>query len=666
MPIRRSSPEIIVNSTTADDQFENSVAVLPDGRFFVSWTDMSKRGGDKDISAVRARIFNADGSQSAPEFLVNSRTDGSQDQSSVTALPDGRIMVSWTDFGQSVSGEAIGGVRARIFNPDGSEAVPEFTVSAIAGQGLSDIAALANGYIVATWSTLTLDGNIRARVFNDDGDPAGREFLVNSTSNNVQVQSSVASLPDGRFVVSWSDYSETGADKSGAAIRARILNADGSQSVPEILVNKIVTGNQTQSDIAVLPDGRFMISWSDESQSGGDTSGSAIRARIFNPDGSEDAAEFLVNTTTASDQIKSCVTALADGRFVISWTDYSRSSQATDGSAVLARIVNADGSDSVPEFQVNTNKKFDQFNSSISALADGRFVVVWSDNERNEFDSNVHAQVFDPTVYTGTKAAESLTGGAYGDRYSGVDGNDTIFGFGGDDVLNGGIGEDRLFGGIGADTLIGGSGNDTLAGGAGNDVYMIDTSTDVVVEAKGRGTADLVLSSVNFALAADDDIEALAASRASGTLAIDLTGNDLAQSITGHDGANALKGRGGDDILDGRGGMDTLTGGKGADTFVFATKLGVGNVDRITDFARNDTIRLDDAVFKVLPKGTLAATAFAANRDGRADDASDRIVYETDTGNLYYDPDGAGGAAPILFAKLQPNLSLTSADFVVF
>ena len=41
------------------------------------------------------------------------------------------------------------------------------------------------------------------------------------------------------------------------------------------------------------------------------------------------------------------------------------------------------------------------------------------------------------------------------------------------------------------------------------------------------------------------------------------------------------------------------------------------------------------------------------------------IVYDQTTGNLYYDADGTGGAAAILFAKLDGHPTLTASDFTV-
>ena len=120
-------------------------------------------------------------------------------------------------------------------------------------------------------------------------------------------------------------------------------------------------------------------------------------------------------------------------------------------------------------------------------------------------------------------------------------------------------------------------------------------------------------------------------------------------------------------VINGHLGNDTLTGGFGDDTFVFNLALNAStNVDTISDFASSDdTIQIDNAVFTGLSTGTLAAAAFVSNTTGNAGDASDRIIYETDTGNLYFDADGTGAGAKVLFAKLDPGLALTNADFVV-
>ena len=46
-------------------------------------------------------------------------------------------------------------------------------------------------------------------------------------------------------------------------------------------------------------------------------------------------------------------------------------------------------------------------------------------------------------------------------------------------------------------------------------------------------------------------------------------------------------------------------------------------------------------------------------------DASDRIIYDIDSGRLYYDADGSGSGAAVQFARVAANLSLSADDFVI-
>ena len=77
-----------------------------------------------------------------------------------------------------------------------------------------------------------------------------------------------------------------------------------------------------------------------------------------------------------------------------------------------------------------------------------------------------------------------------------------------------------------------------------------------------------------------------------------------------------------------------------------------------------DTIALSRAVFDPGGEpGTLSASAFTVGTG--ATDALDRIVYDSRTGDLFYDPDGIGGAGKVRFAQLTAGLSLTYEDFIL-
>ncbi|MNU08007.1 hypothetical protein D3C72_2538740 [compost metagenome] len=61
----------------------------------------------------------------------------------------------------------------------------------------------------------------------------------------------------------------------------------------------------------------------------------------------------------------------------------------------------------------------------------------------------------------------------------------------------------------------------------------------------------------------------------------------------------------------------------------------------------------------------LAATAFK-HLDLGAADSNDRILYDQDRGDLYYDRDGSGTAyAAVKIAEIANFTTLTHADFFV-
>lgn len=197
-----------------------------------------------------------------------------------------------------------------------------------------------------------------------------------------------------------------------------------------------------------------------------------------------------------------------------------------------------------------------------------------------------------------------------------------------------------------------------LVGLGGDDFYRIFNSLDRVVEVAGQGANDRVAVAVSFALDKFSEIEVLSTLNAAGFAAINLIDNGFDQRVIGNAG---------DNVISGNGGNHTLIGGAGADTFLFFGDDGPDNIARINDYAvADDLIRFDATDASILPSGVLAANAFVINTTGLAQDAFDRIIYQTNTGKLFFDTDGAGGTAAVLFAQITPNLAMTVAEFDIF
>ncbi len=155
----------------------------------------------------------------------------------------------------------------------------------------------------------------------------------------------------------------------------------------------------------------------------------------------------------------------------------------------------------------------------------------------------------------GTAGVDVLLGESGRDSIDGGASNDTVNGVGGDDTLNGAGGND---------TLIGGTGNDSLVGGAGDDRFEVDAAGDVVVESAGEGTADVIVSTVSYTIAAH--VEAL---RIEGT-GLTGTGSAGADLLVSAGGANTLIGLGGNDVyvVNTTGDVVTEAAGGGVDVVV--------------------------------------------------------------------------------------------------
>ena len=344
----------------------------------------------------------------------------------------------------------------------------------------------------------------------------------------------------------------------------------------------------------------------------------------------------------------------------------------------------------------NLNGGRDVVYTSVSyALAAGAYVEALStDSIAGTSAINLTGNAFNNEIY-GNNGANILNGGGGGDYLVGWGGDDTYLIFSGAEIIienqNGGRDvvytsvsyalaagsyvealstdsiagtnainlfgnafNNEIYGNNGANILNGGGGGDYLVGWGGDDTYLIFNGTEIIIENQNGGR-DVVYTSLSYALDAGVSVEALSTDSIAGTNAINLTGNEFGNEVYGNNGAN---------VLNGGGAADYLVGYGGADSFAFTTALGGGNIDILADFSvADDTILLENAVFTGLANGALAAGAFVTG--AAAGDADDRIVYNSATGQIFFDADGNGAGAAVQFATVNAGTILTAADFMV-
>ncbi len=288
--------EFLVNTTTPGDQEYPTVASLNGGGFVVTWQD----GYDYSSAAIKAQLFDASGAKIGSEFVVNSNLVGGQWSPTVTGLTNGGFVITW-EHSAELGGDGSGNsVKAQVFDATGAKLGNEFLVNTVTAYDQTDpqITHLGGGGFVITWRDLSVSqgdytgGEIKAQVFDASGAKLGNEFLVNTTTAGQQFHAPITGLSSGGFVVTWTDGSGVGGDTSELSIKAQLFDAAGAKVGSEFLVNTVTEGSQNPATITALSSGGFVVSWTDYSGQGGDTSVTSIKTQVFDANGAKLGGEF--------------------------------------------------------------------------------------------------------------------------------------------------------------------------------------------------------------------------------------------------------------------------------------------------------------------------------------------------------------------------------------
>ncbi|WGM40072.1 VCBS domain-containing protein [Caulobacter sp. NIBR1757] len=375
-----SRTETLINTSTANEQGWNNQLALADGKLLMLY---GSRHLDGSVD-IFGKLYNADGTVAAGEFRISQYAPSEQIWPAATQLEDGRIVVTWSSYGQDGSGY---GVYARVLTAAGVPAGDEFRASTTAGGDQSNgpvregsqVQALSDGGFLVVWHAADNNGAaVFYQRFDAEGDKVGGEVLAN-TGNFIgdQYVPSIRAF-EGGFQLVW--HSTTG-DGDGwtvyqktYALEEAIVRAGGEDQV-----NTATGFNQRLPQVASAADGSYVIVWqSQTTYNSGDGSGWGLFAQRYNADGTRAGAEFQVNTTTAGDQPYDSgwqVTQLVGGKFLVVW---GTTGQSGDGDLVsIGQLFNADGSKAGGEFRLNETTAGEQIYPAVTALADGGFVAVY-------------------------------------------------------------------------------------------------------------------------------------------------------------------------------------------------------------------------------------------------------------------------------------------------
>ncbi|MCB5176027.1 Calx-beta domain-containing protein [Microvirga lenta] len=404
----QAGPETQVNTWATHTQTFPSITRLAGGGWVVTWQSLDQDGY---MNGVYQQRYNADGTASGPETRVNSYVPGSQELAAVTALSDGGWVVTWQSYGQwnGTEYEMNHSVYQQRYGADGNTIGPETRVNTTTEntQEEPSVTGLADGGWVVTWRTFA-DGRsyIYQQRYDASGLPNGGETRVGQSPAHLSAADpSVAALTDGGWIVTWTiDNSST--DPSGFGVVQQRYASNGAPVGTETRVNTTVANNQSQSKVVGLGDGGWIVIWTSLDQDGSDT---GVYQQRYHADGSAFGTETRVNTTTADHQFRPSATAMEDGGWIVTW---SSKNQDGSGLGLYQQRYSTEGAPIGPEIRINATTQGDQIFSDTASMEDGSWIVTWVSSDeifqRRFTLTEIELLTGQVEIATGTDANETL------------------------------------------------------------------------------------------------------------------------------------------------------------------------------------------------------------------------------------------------------------------
>jgi Ca2+-binding RTX toxin-like protein len=215
--------------------------------------------------------------------------------------------------------------------------------------GLADITASGDSYVLVG-SNITL-GSVPYT------------YTPSIASGYPNVDPAIAELTNGNLIVTW--------QRSGATY-ARLVGADRQPLAAEFRVSP---GSATDPDVAALKSGGFVIAWDTGYPDG------SIMFRRHAADGTAIGGDVIVEAGSGRDQNTVTIAGLADGGFVVGWTEYS-----ADAYAMYARVFSAAGVASGA--RITIAEAIDPRSVSVApelqltSLASDGFAAGWTENQQ--------------------------------------------------------------------------------------------------------------------------------------------------------------------------------------------------------------------------------------------------------------------------------------------
>jgi hypothetical protein len=355
--------EFTVNGITANDEILPDVLGLSNGGFVVAYQQTGAQ------PRIAVDFYNAQFNDLLGTNLIGSVTAAGQP--SLTQLTNDNVLVVWEE---DQPGDA--GLRGQIYSPTGSAVGGLLTLntSTTDPSFWSDpqvIALPGGGFAFAATVHVGSNGDeVVFNTFDSAGNPihpGGILPVVNQTHTGDQNDPSVAAVPGGQFLVTYTDHNAAQPE-----IHAVLYNADGSF---RLAVTYDITDSNTQSKSVGMPNGGIAVVYVDTSWAEGGATGAGISLRVPLHLGT-----IHVNETSIGDESDPEVAVLSNGYVLVTWI-YPTGAGNHD---VRGRLFQQDGSPVAvgltgEEFTI-TSSPTDDTHAALGTMGSGRLVSVWQDS----------------------------------------------------------------------------------------------------------------------------------------------------------------------------------------------------------------------------------------------------------------------------------------------
>lgn len=375
--------EFRVNAKTELTQDTQRLAVARDGSFAVTWVDAQGQISPyKPVVAIR--FFDSKGNPLGRELYPASDPGWFP---FVMARPISGFRILW-------GGPKDG--RGYLFLQNYLSGAPDGGLIAVpapdSSMYITNAVSTSRDRIVLSWLTNPIDPPFEVKMIRlaPRGQSYGEEMTAGVDPENPMFIGDVGVDFKGNAVVVWAgECGPYGEGKCDAL--AQRYSASGTRLGEQIRVNTTTKGLQEFSQVAVSPQGGFLVAWHNLPNFP-DRNPADVFAQRFSASGQKLGREFRVNTSTGFPQVYPAVSADPFGNYLVVWLRLEPE-QGIYGWNLYGQLLRNDGRRVGKEFKVNTRNTFNELPQARVAFAgNGTFVAVWNADD-GDFDG-VYGQRF--------------------------------------------------------------------------------------------------------------------------------------------------------------------------------------------------------------------------------------------------------------------------------